>query len=256
MSTQQIKVYSKYLKKEMTTYIYVPDEYANISLPVLYFFHGRTGNGEILTQLGMDTLAQDLISSNQILPMIIVCPSIDNSRGLNSSINYKELNGKNGIVHKGQYENYFINEIIPIIDKKYNTISNRNSRYIGGISAGGYAALHIAFRHQNLFSKVGGHMPAIDLHFEDEDECYFKNKEMWIKYDPITIATNNNIKDIKVFLDAGNEDEGQFYIACKELTRILNFKNVKVENHIFSGHHNANYIISNLKQYLKFYSTK
>ena len=34
---------------------------------------------------------------------------------------------------------------------------------------------------------------------------------MWEKYDPITIAKNNEIsKELKVYLDAGNQDEGHF----------------------------------------------
>ena len=54
-------------------------------------------------------------------------------------------------------------EVIPLTDKTFNTIKDRKGRYIGGISAGGYIALHNTFRHQNMFSKVGGHMPALEL---------------------------------------------------------------------------------------------
>lgn len=254
MSVQTVKISSKVLKKDMLTYVYVPDEYISVNLPVLYFIHGKTGTGEILTQLNISTIAEKMIKSKQIEPMIIVCPSMDNSRGLNSSIEYKEIKGKNGIVYKGLYEDYLIKEVIPYIDEKYNTKVNKNYRNIGGISAGGYIALHVAFRHQDLFSRVGGHMPAIDLSFEDEDECYFENKEMWLKYDPISIVKSGDIKGMRVFLDAGNEDEGEFYKGCKELEKILLSKNINVENYIFNGHHNADYIISNLEKYLTFYN--
>lgn len=43
------------------------------------------------------------------------------------------------------------------------------ARYIGGASAGGYTALHNAFRHQDKFSKVGGHMPALLAHELEEN---------------------------------------------------------------------------------------
>ena len=133
------------------------------------------------------------------------------------------------------------------------TIKNRKARFIGGISAGGYSALHIGLRHFDMFSKIGGHMPAIDLSYADEDECYFADEAMWEKYDPITIAANKNFDALSVFLDAGNNDEGQFYLACEKLYPILQNKGVDAQNHIFDGHHNGEYIMSNTKTYLRFY---
>ena len=153
-------------------------------------------------------------------------------------------------------EDYFIKEVIPLIDKEFNTIKTKEGRYIGGISAGGYAALHNSFRHQDLFSKVGGHMPAMELTLEEEDTPYFKDMSVWEKYDPITIAKNNEIsKDIKVYLDAGNQDEGHFYEGCKVLQEILDKKQITSQNHIYEGHHNGEYIISKLEKYLEFYNS-
>lgn len=253
MSVKIKSIYSKSLQKSMNISVFVPGEFENINLPVLYFLHGRTGSEEIMFQLKLDAAANELIKNEIIKPFIIVCPNMDNSRGINSSKKYCEVKGKYGSVHKGLYEDYLIKEVIPYTDENFNTINNKKSRYIGGVSAGGYAALHNAFRHPSLFSKVGGHMPAIDVSYEQEDECYFENKKMWEKYDPITIAKNQNFNDIQVFLDDGDKDEGKFFIACKELFKILKNKNVNVENYIFEGHHDAKYIKQNLKKYLKFY---
>lgn len=253
MKSEVKLINSKVLGRNMSISVYIPKGYENIDLPTLYFLHGRCGNEKILKELEMDKVADKLIENHIINPFIIVCPNILNSRGINSSETYEEVQGKYGIVHKGLFEDYIVKEVISFIDNSYKTIKNKNSRYIGGISAGGYAALHIGFNYQDIFSKIGAHMPAIDLNYEDEDECYFKNKEIWLKYDPITIAANKKIKDVKVFLDCGNEDEGRFYIVCEKLYEILKSKNVNVENHIFKGHRNAEYIISNLEKYYKFY---
>ena len=97
-------------------------------------------------------------------------------------------------------------------------------------------------------------MPAIDLSFADEDECYFENEEMWLKYDPIQIAKQSSSIRLKVFLDDGKCDEGQFYRACESLCQILKSKGVTVQNHLFGGEHNAAYIVCNLPTYLRFYS--
>jgi S-formylglutathione hydrolase FrmB len=113
--------------------------------------------------------------------------------------------------------------------------------------------LHNAFRHQNLFSRVGGHMPALELKLEEDAKPYFKDMESWRSYDPISIATENNISDIDVYLDAGNNDEGRFYEGCSMLHEILIEKEINSENYVFSGHHSVEYIQSNLEKYLRFY---
>lgn len=246
-------LYSRILKKEMKLAIYSPDSFGNIALPVLYFLHGRTGNETLLQRLEIDKTADILIEKDEIKPLIIVCPNLDNSRGINSSETDQEVNGKYGVVHKGRYEDYLLNEIIPFIDSKFQTIRDRSARFIGGVSSGGYAALSIGLRHPELFSRIGGHMPAIDLSFEAEDECYFADQTMWLKYDPVTIAEALVRNDMKVFLDDGKDDEGQFYRACAKLFLILQQKGVDVQNYLFEGHHNKEYITSHLKTYLRFY---
>ncbi len=72
------------------------------------------------------------------------------------------------------YEDYFIKEIVPLTDKTFNTIKDRKGRYIEGVSAGGYVALHNIFRHQHMFSKIRGDMPALELRLEDENKPYGK----------------------------------------------------------------------------------
>lgn len=258
---KELKFYSNALDKEMALLVYLPKCYTDLTqLPVLYFFHGRSGNEQILFQLDINIKADSMIKNGEIKPMIIVCPRIENSRGLNSSLTYKEVldtKGNNGTINLGMYEDYFIKEIIPLIDENFNTIKNRNGRFIGGISAGGYVALHNAFRHQDMFSKVGGHMPALELILTDEDKSYFKDITIWEKYDPIHIAKNNNISsNIDVYLDAGDKDEGRFYEGCEILHSILKELGVCSKNHIFKGNHNAEYIKSNIEKYLKFYGCR
>ena len=245
---------SRFLKKEMKLAVYYPDSFKDKALPVLYFLHGRTGNETLLKWLGVDKTADVLIEKGEIKPLIIVCPNMDNSRGINSAETYQEVEGKYGVIHKGRYEDYLLDEVIPFIDSTFQTIKERSARYIGGISSGGYTALSIGLRHQKLFSKIGGHMPAIDLSYEDEDECYFVDKDMWLKNDPISIAGQFIFTDLRVFLDDGKEDEGQFYRACEKLSRILRKNGADVQNYLFEGHHSGEYIVSNLEAYIKFYN--
>lgn len=253
MSLKVRTIHSGILGKDMNLAVYCPDGYENTNLPVLYFLHGRSGNETLLQWLGINKTADELISTREIKPFIIVCPNLDNSRGINSSDTYREIRGRYGMVHQGRYEDYLIREVIPYIDNTFHTVKNREGRYIGGISSGGYTALYIGLRYQELFSKVGGHMPAIDLSYADEDEPYFADEAMWLKYDPVTIAQNGVFEDTKVFLDDGKDDEGQFFRAWDKLYFILKAKGVDVQNHLFTGSHNGEYVLKNLKTYLCFY---
>ncbi|WP_129595920.1 alpha/beta hydrolase [Anaerophilus nitritogenes] len=255
---ETVNFYSNILGKEMLMLVYLPECYNSLApLPVLYFLHGRSGSENIMFQIDINTKADGMIKNGKMKPMIIVCPRIENSRGLNSSLICKEVfdpGDNNRIINLGMYEDYFIKEIVPLTDRTFNTIKDRKGRYIGGISGGGYTALHNAFRHQHMFSKVGGHMPALELKLEDEDKPYYKDMSVWEKYDPIYIARNNNISsDIDVYLDAGDKDEGRFYEGCSTLHKILKVKGINSQNYIFTGNHSAKYIQSNIEKYLKFY---
>ena len=248
------KVESRFLGKMMNLSVYCPDGYEKTALPVLFFLHGRTGDERMLQQLGMDAAADALIKAGEIKPLRIVCPNMDNSRGINSAEQYRELRGKHGVVHKGRYEDYLLDELIPFVDSTFPTILDRSARYIGGISSGGYTALSIGLRHPELFSKVGGHMPAVDLSYAEEDERYFEDEAMWLQYDPISIASQSAFENMKIFLDDGKDDEGQFYRACEKLFRILQQNGADVQVHLFAGRHNGEYVLTNLDTYLRFYN--
>ena len=253
---KKITYQSKVLGREMSLLVYLPERYKNYAtLPVLYFLHGRSGDENIMFDAEINTTADQMIMNKEINPIIIVCPQIENSRGINSSKICREVKDPyNRIINVGLYEDYLIKEIIPLIDNKFKTIKDRKGRFIGGASAGGYAALHNAFRHQDMFIKVGGHMPALELKLEDDDKPYFQDLENWEKYDPITIAKNHTItSDFDVYLDAGDKDEGGFYEGCFVLQNILEENGISSQNHVFSGHHNVEYIKSNIVKYLRFY---
>lgn len=253
---ERFNIQSSVLQKTMPILVYLPPQInMEVALPVLYFLHGRNVDENMMFDAMVDLKAEQLINEGRIDPMIIVCPGIGNSRGMNSASESREvLNSENRIYHIGMYEDYLIKELITFIDNTYKTIGDRSGRFIGGVSAGGFAALHNAFRHQEMFSKVGAHMPAIELSLEEEDRPHFPSTELWDKYDPVHLAKNlAKESDLKVYLDAGNKDEGEFYKGCAILQKILETKGINSQNHVFKGYHNVEYIKSNIEKYLIFY---
>ncbi len=255
---EKLNFHSTILGKAMSMLVYLPENYNNPApLPVVYFLHGRSGDEQIMVEAEINITADKMIKAKKITPLLIVCPRIENSRGLNSSTSCKEVyDPNNRIINLGMYEDYLIKEVIPLTDKTFNTIKSREGRFIGGASAGGHAALHNAFRHQEMFSKAGGHMPAVELKLEEEDKAYYEDIHAWTKYDPVSIIKNDtSFFNMKVYLDAGNKDEGKFYEGCSILHKALIKKGIDSQNHVFPGHHNMEYIRSNMEKYLQFYGS-
>lgn len=254
---QQKCLYSIILKKNMKINIFLPPEYNDLSnLPVLFFLHGRDGNQNIVYEINMHKAAARMIEEGIIKPLIIVFPQMDNSSGLNSSHDYREVQDPvttKRILNLGRYQDYFLEEVIPFVQQTLKIDCPYHSTYIGGISGGGYAALHIALHHLKLFSRVAGHMPAIELTIEEEDEPYYDSQEFWIEHDPVSIAEKLKYNPIDVYLDCGDEDEGRFYLGCEKLHRILSKKGMKSQYHLFKGKHDLEYISSNVEKYLLFY---
>ena len=111
LKVEKVDLYSNILEKEMSMLVYLPTTYNHLnSLPVLYFLHQRRGDENIMFEIDIHTTADKLIETGKIEPMIIVCPRMENSRGVNSSIVCKEIPDpvkSHRTIHLGRYEDYF-----------------------------------------------------------------------------------------------------------------------------------------------------
>lgn len=248
-------IHSDVLDKQMAFSIYLPNAYdADMKFPVLYFLHGRSGNEGIMDELGIKYVMDELIASGQITPMIIVCPRMDNSRGLNTSDApcQKVSNGMK--IDTGRYEDYFIQEVVPYIDRHFKTLPRREHRFIGGASAGGYASVYYGLQYPELFSRIGGHMPAIETELDESDIAYYGDEDSFHKCNPLEFDRFEELhQEQEWYLDAGDKDEGGFNNAVESLSRNLKAHGISVEHHIFPGHHNLQYIKDNIRKYLIFY---
>lgn len=258
---RKVALSSKLLKKDMKLNVYLPKGY-NIKekYPVLYILHGFGCNEENwMPGMKLEKKADELIESKKINPIIIVAPQIDNSYGINSAKNPGILgNDPNLYLNEGMYEDYLTKEVIMFIDSNYSTIPSKQGRYIGGESMGGFVALHEAFSHPDMFSKVGGHSPAlfIDEFPNDLDKWLYPSDSLREERDPVYIAQSKDLKSLKVYLDCGDKDYYKFYEGCDKLYKILLSKGVSAEYHLNRGKHDGAYWGANEENYLLFYAGK
>jgi len=257
--SQNVKTsfYSRSLDKEMSTLIYLPKGYNPINkYPVLYLLHGFSGNmNTILINHGLDNLLDNLISKSVVESMIIVAPNYEGSYGIDSAdvcrVWHQNENGTNRR-YEGKYESFIVKDLIEYVDSNFSTNTRPSSRFIGGWSMGGYAALHIAFRNSHLFSKVCGMGTGIQKP-ETNILVYnwmYPNEEARKNRDPLALAKYKDLSKLHIYLNCGKEDP--FLNANIELVGILKERDIRVEFVCNSGGHTAKYIQENLESFILF----
>lgn len=144
--------------RELT--VYVPpgyDEARNRRYPVLYLLHGFANDHHSWHRYGRaNDILDNLLAQKRIDPFLVVMPL-----GYGGA----QINGDGtGIPPKGAgtfggdaalYERDLLEDIIPMIDKKYRTIADRKHRAIAGFSMGGGQAGRFGLRHLETFSQIG-----------------------------------------------------------------------------------------------------
>src|SRR5580700_5274253 len=147
---------SRILKRPVHYCVYLPAGYdagagkhPEQKYPVLYFLHGLGDNERTLFNSGGWTLFDDLRQQHKMGEFLIVAPEGGQTFYVNSA---------DGSV---RYSDFFLQEFIPTIEKKYRISKGRNNRAISGISMGGYGALRFAFAHPEMFSAVSAQSAAL-----------------------------------------------------------------------------------------------
>jgi endo-1,4-beta-xylanase len=124
--------------------IYLPPDYETASsrrYPVIYWLHGYGGNPRAGTVFV--TPMDAAIREGKAPPAIIVLVN-----GLAASFYCDSQNGKMPV------DSVITKELIPHVDQTYRTMARRESRAVEGFSMGGYGAVHLGFKHPELFGLV------------------------------------------------------------------------------------------------------
>ncbi|MEO8253627.1 MAG: alpha/beta hydrolase-fold protein, partial [Flavobacterium sp.] len=141
--------FSKLTNTFRRCFVYTPPGYTeNLknSYPVLYLQHGSFEDETGWAKQGKANLILDnLIASKKANPMIIV---MDNG--------YAYKANDTSPHPESVFEQVVITEIIPMIDSKFRTISNRDNRAIAGLSMGANQTMRIMMNNLNTFSYYGG----------------------------------------------------------------------------------------------------
>ena len=139
---------SKILARSVPYCVLLPPSYdvdKARTFPILYFFHGLGDDEQMLVHTGGWNLVEDMWERKQLGDFLVATPAADATFYINS--------------HDGKvrYEDFLVQEFLPGIEKHFRVRQGRANRAVSGASMGGYGALHLAFRHPELFSSVSAH---------------------------------------------------------------------------------------------------
>lgn len=146
--------FSKLTNAWRRCFVYTPAQYtadAKTRFPVLYLQHGSFEDETGWSSQGKANLILDnLIASKNAVPMIVV---MDNGYAYK---NQKSTSGDKVVRPVSVFEEVMMTEIIPMIDAKFRTISDREHRAIAGLSMGANQTMRIAMNHLDKFAYYGG----------------------------------------------------------------------------------------------------
>lgn len=215
----EVLYFSKITQAWRRCYVYTPPGYdtnCNTRYPVLYLQHGSFEDETSWSRQGKANLILDnLIADKKAVPMIIV---MDNGYAFKPKEPQVVTNPTRPAM---VFEDVMIKELIPMIDKRFRTIPDREHRAIAGLSMGANQTMRILMNNLDYFSAYGGFSGTSNYPSTDE-------------IDPLTFldgkfSNGEEInKKIKVFfLSLGTKEPDPFPGSVSAFRRMLDKQGIK-----------------------------
>ena len=225
--------------------------------PILYELHGLGDNEQFLVHSGLWNLVEDLWETGKLKEFLIATPAGGASFYINS---------KDGRI---RYEDFLLREFFPFLENRYRVAPGRANRAISGVSMGGYGALHLAFRHPQLFGAASAHSAALIERLPafasapDSPRARVlggvfgspPDTAFWDAHSPLVLARSANLSGLKIYFDCGSQDDFGFEAGAAALDKVLTARKIPHEFHIYPGRHDPGYFAAHIPASLAFHSS-
>jgi enterochelin esterase-like enzyme len=250
---------SKILNMERKYAIYLPPDYESSerSYPVLYLLHGAGDDQTGWIQFGeVLHIADKAILEGKATPMIIVMP--DAQAGQRGYFN--------DIRSEWRYEDFFFEEFMPYVERKFRIKGEKRYRAISGLSMGGGGTFMYALHHPELFSSACPLSASCGPLNREDMERHVQRREWepgtkeemesWYKrhsaLELIQDMPDDQKKAVRWYIDCGDDD---FLYEGNSLVHIaMRKKNIPHEFRIRQGGHTWTYWRESLPEVLAFIS--
>ena len=255
---KQLTLKSEILGVEKTYTIYLPDGYnkSKENYPVLYLLHGAKGTDSVWADKergNAQEIADAEIAAGRAKKMIIVMPD---ARGIGEKNGGKNMGYFN--VEGWAYMDFFFQEFIPHIDKKFRTIASKEGRAIAGLSMGGGGSVVYAQRYPEIFSAVYSTSGLLDHRYRiSVSPAYHVG---WLysvaQTSPVEFLRNASdeqiakLRTVRWMLDCGDDDKIIF--TNLDFFKEMHREKVPVEFRVRNGKHNWPFWRESLPEILAF----
>ena len=213
--------YSEITGQWRRAFVYIPAEYdlnPTKRYPVLYLQHGGGEDERGWPIQGkVNNIMDNLIASGKAKPMIIVMDcGYATKKG--EQVPQKLENGRSPMAAFNGFQEVMIKEIIPMIDKEYRTLSDRENRAMAGLSMGGMQTMQITLANLDKFSYIGAFSGAFMPQGGD-----LKTYQNGVFND--ASAFNKQVK--LLWIGIGTQEGEQFYKGINQFHKTLDEMGIK-----------------------------
>jgi enterochelin esterase-like enzyme len=148
-----VQYYSETLKRFRRMHVYTPPGYESSTqkYPIFYLLHGAGDSDESWTSVGRAGFILDnLIAGKKAKPMIVAMPA-----GHTTRATFGVALGRGGSGAPDEFDQDFLNDIMPYVESHYRVVNDRAHRAIAGLSMGGNQTLNAAIPHLDKFAYIG-----------------------------------------------------------------------------------------------------
>lgn len=147
-------------------WVYTPPDYDKSArkYPVLYLLHGNgeAQNGWVMNGRA-NIILDNLIADGKAQPMVVVMPQGHALQGAGVGPLVR-IEGETGMFSE-RFPKDLLEEVIPLVERKYRVLPDAGNRAIAGLSMGGGQALNIGLANTGVFNWVLGFSAAVGGQF-------------------------------------------------------------------------------------------
>ncbi len=254
-----LSLQSDILGSERKYAVYLPPDYdsSERSYPVLYLLHGSGDDQTGWVQFGeVLRITDNAIREGKATPMIIIMPDANTGvRGYS-----------NDIVGDWHYEDFFFDELIPHVEKKFRIKGEKRFRAIAGLSMGGGGTFYYTLHRPDMFSSACPLSASTGPLTLDEVAQYAEhrklatgteeqNQSFYERHSVVHMANTLPVEDlnsVRWYIDCG---DGDFLASGNARVHIaFNEREIEHEYRVRDGAHNWTYWRESLPEVLRFVS--
>ena len=253
-------VKSEVLKAERNYTVYLPagyDQHTERNYPVLYLLHGMNDTNKGWYERGhVKDVMDQLVASGEACEMIIVTPDAGGNIMEDKWNGYFNMEGWN-------YEDFFFNEFVPMIESKYRIKADKAHRAVAGLSMGGGGATSYAQRHADMFAACYAMSALLHLPPASAEQVATGNKMAMLtdaanRYSCVDYvkgadeARKQQLRSVQWFIDCGDDD---FLFDCNlDLYQEMRKARIACQLRVRDGGHTWEYWHSALYTALPYFS--